>query len=502
MLASLRSLAGWRARTPDAPAVSDDMRALSYDELAARVAGFAESASQFPPVVGLLAENGVDWAIADLGLSAAGCALVPLPVGFTQAQWAHIVRDADIGLVLHDTNHADEVARLAVPSRPLEQFCQHDGLFPLATASTDHRTGPNRIIYTSGTTGAPKGVRIAPDQISFMTGALSEAIGATRADRYLSVMPLALLLEQLAAIHVSVHVGGETRFATSVASRAARGQPGNVAAAMEDAKPTVAVMVPAMLRLWLAGLSQHRPPASLRYVAVGGAHLAPALAEAAWATGIPVHEGYGLSECTSVVALNRPSARVSGTVGRPLVGLDVSISGDGEIVVAGPSVMDGYLHGEAVGGIWRTGDLGEFDPDGNLIVRGRKDSVLVTQFGRNVSPEWLESLLTADPRIAHAQVLLDADQDLTALLGLSEAGVRWIEETGRTGLNQLIEPACSGAPAYARPGNARAVPDLQLVKAGIIGADGRLDRTRGQSFLAAIPGGEPNPGAVCEGKTR
>jgi len=144
-----------------------------------------------------------------------------------------------------------------------------------------------------------------------------------------------------------------------------------------------------------------RAPESLRFVAVGGAPAPEALVEAAWALGIPVFEGYGLSECCSVVALNRPGARKNGSVGRALPGLKMSIDQQ-EIIVEGPSVMDGYLGGTDAGRVWRTGDLGAIDADGYLTVHGRKDNLLVTAAGRNVSPEWIETLLLSDRASASA----------------------------------------------------------------------------------------------------
>ena len=125
------------------------------------------------------------------------------------------------------------------------------------------------------------------------------------------------------------------------------------------------VLVPELLRAWCASLmlSQERAPQSLRVVAVGGAKTPPEVIALAADLGLPAYEGYGLSECGSVVALNTPGAVRAGTVGRPLPGLDVKII-DGEITVAGPNVMSGYLGKELHKGRWATGDLGDIDEDG------------------------------------------------------------------------------------------------------------------------------------------
>jgi long-subunit acyl-CoA synthetase (AMP-forming) len=166
--------------------------------------------------------------------------------------------------------------------------------------------------------------------------------------------------------------------------------------------------------------------------------------------GIPVHEGYGLSECCSVVAVNRPGERRPGTVGQPLNGLSVSID-DGEIVVDGPSITDGYLKQKSATRPWRTGDLGEIDREGFVTVHGRKDSLLVTSFGRNVSPEWIETMVLADQRIALCVVTGHGEPHLTSLLIPSLSGVTWFEKATRAEIVKLLSDLCSEAPDYAVP---------------------------------------------------
>ena len=480
----IASLQKWSRTRADEPAFSDGRCQLTYGELAPRVGGFAAAAKLFPPVVGILADNAVDWAIADLGLTAAGRTLVPLPTSFSKTQLQHVIADSGVMLVLHDADAALMAAELGVHARRLADLTGPNA--PLRGAPTVPRL-PNRIVYTSGTTGAPKGVKIGKPQIDFMTRALAEAIGADSQDRYMSVLPFALLLEQLCGIHVPVLVGGESRLVPSVAIATARGLPSDIAAAALEVRPTVSVLVPALLGLWLSGLGPVTGvPDSLRYVAVGGAPIAPWMAQAAWAAGIPVHEGYGLSECTSVVALNRFGARVAGTVGRPLNGINVTISGDGEIVVTGPSVMDGYLGGQHASTSWSTGDLGAITPAGNLIVHGRRDNVLVTAFGRNVSPEWIEPMLTGDRQIAQAVLLLDGELKLTALLGLNDDGMAWAAGISQEAIMNHVTAMCRDAPAYARPERIAFCPIDDLLAGGVLGPCGRIDRRRAADCLAEM----------------
>jgi long-subunit acyl-CoA synthetase (AMP-forming) len=125
--------------------------------------------------------------------------------------------------------------------------------------------------------------------------------------------------------------------------------------------------------------------------------------------GLPVFEGYGLSECASVVAVNTPRHHRAGSVGRPLPHVQLRFTKDGEILVGGAS-YDGYLNhmqvagGEVPPGCVRTGDLGYLDEAGFLHISGRKKNIYITSFGRNVAPEWVERELTSEPAIAQAVV--------------------------------------------------------------------------------------------------
>jgi long-subunit acyl-CoA synthetase (AMP-forming) len=181
----------------------------------------------------------------------------------------------------------------------------------------------------------------------------------------------------------------------------------------------------------------------LRLVAVGGAKVAPQLLAQAEALGLPVYEGYGLSECASVVALNTPASRRVGAVGKPLPHLSVEVAGDGEIVV-GPQPFLGYAGGHAHAGAVRTGDLGRFDDDGFLRIDGRRSNTIITAHGRNVAPEWVESELLAQPEIRQAVVFGEAQAELGALI------VPLTSEVGEAALSDAVARANQNLPAYAQ----------------------------------------------------
>jgi long-subunit acyl-CoA synthetase (AMP-forming) len=429
----------------DLLAVSDRYGQLSRGELFARVTALAADLKGQPRTIGVYAPNGLGWVIAQLACALAGKIVVPLPTFFSPMQLGHVVRDASVELILV----SEQTAALAVQSgAPTHMIDVHRSGADLPDAID----GFGQIIYTSGSTGQPKGVRHQSGQIAWSAAALGTATAASATDTYLSVLPLPLLLETLCSIFIPTLLGAYVHFDTGLAEQVGRGDASGIAKAFEIHRPTMSVLVPQLLKHWVAELqgSGQFAPSSLRFVAVGGAPVPRQVANAAWRLGIPVHEGYGLSECCSVVAVNRPKERRPGTVGQPLSGLSVSID-DGEIVVDGPSITDGYLGQGPAKRPWRTGDLGEIDQDGFVTVHGRKDSLLVTSFGRNVSPEWIETMLLADPRIALCTVAGHGEPHLTVLLIPSPQGAAWFAKATRADILELLSDRCSDAPEYGVP---------------------------------------------------
>ena len=224
-----------------------------------------------------------------------------------------------------------------------------------------------------------------------------------------------------------------------------------------------------MLQALVAATSQDDPRMrSLRFVAVGGGKMPPQLLAAARARGFPVFEGYGLSECASVVALNLPGATRDGSVGRPLTHRRVRIAPDGEILVAGCAAR--YLGQDMREEPWlATGDLGHIDGDGYLYVDGRKKDILITGYGRNVSPEWPEAVLAGTGAFAQAMVVGDAQPYLGALLVPASARL------GAAELQAAVDRANAALPDYARIRAWLAVPPF-LPADGLATPNGRLRR--------------------------
>jgi long-subunit acyl-CoA synthetase (AMP-forming) len=429
----------------DKVAVSDSERVIHRGELLAKVIGLAADLKTQSGTIGILVPNGIDWVIAQLACALAGKIAVPLPTFFSSAQLGHVVRSASVGLILTTDQTKPLTVQSGVETSLISAHAAAVGL-------SDPADGFGQIIYTSGSTGQPKGVRHESGQIAWSAAALATATGATAADSYLSVLPLPLLLETICSIFIPAMLGACVHFDTGLAEQVGRGDARGISKAFELNQPTTSVVVPQLLKQWVAELQAagSRTPSSLRFVAVGGAPVPRQVADKAWELGIPVHEGYGLSECCSVVTLNRPGERRAGTVGKALAELDVSID-RGEIVVNGPSVTDGYLGQAAAQRPRRTGDLGSVDGDGFLTIYGRKDSLIVSSFGRNISPEWIETMLLGDLRIASCAVVGHGEPYLTAVIVPSGPGESWFANASYADVLGLISDCCSGVPEYATP---------------------------------------------------
>jgi len=457
--AMLQSLRDHARRRPTAPALCDDRASLSYAEAGAEVGRLAtELAARGSQVAGLLADNSAAWALWDLAALRAGVTLVPLPSFFSAHQLRHVVRDAGV-----DTLISDGGTRLAtvlpstVTAQPAAPFTVASRGFEIYTLDVPSRSGlPGgiaKITYTSGTTGTPKGVLLSAAAMEGVARSLVEASGAGADDRHLALLPLSTLLENAGGIYAPLLAGGtavlypQARVGMHGASEL---DAGRMLAALTESNATTAILLPQLLQaLVAAGEAGIAPPTGLRFLAVGGAPVADRLLHRARALGLPVYEGYGLSECASVVAVNRPGAERAGSVGRPLSHARVRIADDGEIRVGG-ALFSGYLHDNAVPGeYWPTGDLGRIDEDGYLYVTGRKKNIFITAFGRNVAPEWVEAELTAQPAIAQAAIFGEGQPFNAAVVVPSPA-----VPAGRGVLAAAIAIAAANAelPDYARIG--------------------------------------------------
>lgn len=322
------------------------------------------------------------------------------------------------------------------------------------------------IVYTSGTTGLPKGAMLTHRNLLSNIEACCRLFDIGEGDECLSFLPLSHIFERMAGYYFMLHQGTVIAYAESIDT---------VPVNMEEVRPTVVISVPRLYekmyarvmervlsgpwftkqlffaalhacravvrqelagevpaphRRWLAAAShtavfarlKRHLGGRLRFFVSGGAPLGRDIAEFFLAVGLPIYEGYGLTETAPVIAANTPRALRLGTVGRPVPGTGVRIADDGEIEVKGPGIFAGYWKQpettkEVFHDDWfKTGDVGNLDADGFLSITDRKKDLIVTAGGKNIAPQHLENLFKSDKYIANALVYGDRKPYLTALL--------------------------------------------------------------------------------------
>jgi long-chain acyl-CoA synthetase len=420
--------------------------------------------------VAILADNCPDWIAVDLCTQQMGITLVPLPLFFTPAQWVHVIAESGAQAIFCSMpQHAAALGFGAHLDCP--------GALALFQTSAVVATRPfidtQKITFTSGTTAAPKGVCLSTEQQWGVARGLESGLAALSLRRHLCLLPFAVLLENIAGPYTAM-LSGATTICPSMAEVGLSGSSGFDAeqclAAIARYQPHSVILLPQMLQALVAAVVPDDPRiASLRFVAVGGAKSPRRLLEAAAQAGFPVYEGYGLSECSSVVALNLPGAARAGSVGRALPGRRLRIADDGEICIDG--VRARYLgHPESVDITFATGDLGHIDEDGYVYIDGRKKDILITGFGRNISPEWPESMLIGTGRLAQALVVGDGQPDLAALI------VPFPHHDSSAAIQAAIDLANADLPDYARIQRWKIAAPFTVAN-GLATANGRLRRT-------------------------
>lgn len=370
--------------------------------------------------VALLADNGIEWVLVDLACQLASITIVPLPLFFSREQLQHAIESSAADTLIADRQHGG----LLPGSQHVEDL---DSRYCL-TLSVYRQTSiecarlpshTQKITFTSGTTGTPKGICLSADQQLALAGSLASAIDVDR-PRHLCLLPLSTLLENLAGVYAPLLAGG-TIVAPALADVGLTGSSGlrigTLLGSIDKQRPDSLILVPEMLdALTAATQAGWQPPPSLKFVAVGGGKVSPELLRRARSAGLPAYEGYGLSECSSVVSLNVPADDRVGTVGKPLPHVQLEVI-DGEIVVRGCTFL-GYANQPDSWNLdcVHTGDIGHIDDDGFLHVDGRLKNQIITSYGRNLSPEWVESELLAGALLKQAVVVGDDRPYCVALI--------------------------------------------------------------------------------------
>lgn len=360
-------------------------------------------------------DNSPEWAIIDLACMSVGIVIVPIPPFFseTQKEWvrASASIDAQIGggFMSGWLRHDFPFGRL--------QIRQLSAVNPLPV-------GTSKITYTSGTTGNPKGVCLSHKGLFWTAQTLANALNVTRPERHLVNLPLSILLENLCGIYIPLLLGAVTVILPSAQTGfegSSQFNPKSFSQALMTWRPESLVLVPEILRV-LVHLHKTVPEStrSLRFVAVGGGKVPVPLMELAANSGLPVFEGYGLSECGSVVALNLPSSAKKNSVGRPLPGIKVAVDHLQQLSVISPANALGYLGEGLQNTSVITGDLATVDNEGFIHIIGRLKNVQINAYGRNFSPEWPEAEAMACPAVRRVVIFGDGLRRNVALVDAFE----------------------------------------------------------------------------------
>lgn len=483
------SIKYWAEEAPERHSISP----LGYGSLKASIIRCHASLSELSGKrVGLFIGNRPLWGIYDIALTLKGALVVPIPTFFTKDQIAHMVDDSAMEMVVVES--AEFVALRGMndlfTSMPVLEAAfdlEEPSVYPSCGAETEDLFEKDRIakiIYTSGTTGRPKGVMVRLSAMEAVTASLAERTCSGPDDRHLSLLPLSTLVETIGGLYLPLMAGGTTMYPQVKEAENILFNPAGLRKALIDTRPTMLNLVPSLLEAMLHGAeSCEELPSSLRFVACGGASLLPSLLERVESLALPLYEGYGLSECTSVVAVNGPGLSRPGSVGKVLAHARVDIAEDGEIRVSGDALMSGYTDGTKKDlKTLETGDLGHLDDDGYLFVTGRKDNLIVTNKGRNVSPEWVESVLYKSSLIQQVMVYGDASSRVAAVIVPEQ---KWldefcpgddIDENAVKEMRLEIDKVSSKLPLYARVECIAIAKEPFTIENGLKGGDGRLKR--------------------------
>jgi len=418
----------------------------------------------------LIGENSLPWLYCDFGIQAVGAITVPIYPNSTAEIARKIVDNSGaMYAIAADEKLAAKlsVRTIALMDDQVAGWVAHGATQAAEIASRLSRIQPDdlcTIVYTSGTTGDPKGVELAHRNLVDLSNAAVKVHPISDSDSALSFLPYSHVFERINDIFVGMVYGGQAWIS--------RGQE-HLSEELHEIQPTVMCSVPRMyekmyavvnsrvraasptrqrLFRWALGVGkrhfhaagrpapllalQHRVAdrlvlkalrrtltgGRLRFFISGGAALSREVEEFFWAIGVPILNGWGMTETSSGVCSNTLNEHRFLTVGKPFPGVEIKIAGDGEILVKGPGNMLGYhKNPDATAEMLRdgwiyTGDIGEFDGDGFLKITDRKKSLFKTAGGKYIAPIALEQALAVNPLVVRAVAIGDGKPYVTALV--------------------------------------------------------------------------------------
>jgi long-chain acyl-CoA synthetase len=488
--------------------------------------------------VALMCHTRFEWVVVDMAIMSAGAVTVPVYDTSSAEQLAWILEDSGAVVAIVETEAMHSMADGAREQAPncrdvvtIDAPGDSAGLDRLVALGADVEDGEidrrsaalganhtATVIYTSGTTGRPKGCvlthgnfcanvaqtvdaigdEVRPDDVGLLFLPLAHSLtkgnllfSLDRGVRTGFATDIAHLGEELGMVRATV-IAGVPRVFEKVYNSAQHTAHATRKGPIFDRAASVAVRWSkerhaGNVRPWTAvehalferlvyGKLRHALGGGMRLAFCGGSPLGERLTHFFDGIGVQIFEGYGLTETSPTLTLNRPGSWRPGTVGRPLAGTTIRIAPDGEILAKGPQVFAGYWRNpEATAevidddGWFHTGDIGELDDDGFLRITGRKKELIVTAAGKNVAPAPLEDRLRAHPLVSQAVVVGDDRPFVAALVTIDEdAFADWVVEIGIEA--RTVEEAADTAELRAAIATAVEEANLSVSKAESIRA--------------------------------
>lgn len=414
-----------------------------YDELLEHGVGRGDCIS-------ILAVNGPEWGAAAFAAWKLGAVVAPLHTGNSDEELkAQAIALQPKLILFHD---GDRGLDNTVPIR-LQEHIENAASAPQPEKTAVDRHDEAVRILTSGSTGSPKIVRLSHDNImSNVLGAQRIDVNVAPDDRFLSLLPLSHAMELTGGMMLPLTSGASIVLPKVLAAN-------EIMAALEEEQITVMVAVPRLYRNIMLGLEKRfagagaglrafvalvravplplkkilnaplrrRLGGSIKCWLSGGSRLDPTIGVYFRSLGLPLRQGYGLTECSPVVSVQGAWEPLVESVGEPLPGVEVRLhepddAGTGELWVRGPNVMLGYVDEAQTAEVMRdgwyaTGDLARLVDGNKIVLTGRRKRLIVTEAGKNVYPEDLEGMLERDPELKEAGVV-EVDMRPAAVLAI------------------------------------------------------------------------------------